>query len=209
MQVTRAVRQLQKLNLIELSKEGVQVVMQGKANHRALFESAEPYLLDPVREIVYAPRDARIAALPLAGLNMLSEQTMLSPPTVTTFAHFSKTDKISGGNALTDREKLHHLLQYRAFSTRPWRSYAHGKASTVFGGMTNPQIPRSLLRVWLLWTKDDGAGSGFAGVPSQLSLYSPTINLLKVCHCGVPPCILLAIAFCYSFSLIKYKRTLI
>jgi hypothetical protein len=37
---------------------------------------------------------------------------MLSPPTVTTFAHFSpparragKTDKISGGNALADREK--------------------------------------------------------------------------------------------------------
>jgi hypothetical protein len=105
MQVTRAVRQLQKLNLIELSKEGVQVVMQGKANHRALFESAEPYLLDPVREIVYATRDERSAALPFAGLTALSEWTMLSPPTVTTFAHFSKTDKISGGNALTDREK--------------------------------------------------------------------------------------------------------
>jgi hypothetical protein len=105
MQVTRAVRQLQKLNLIEVSKEGVQVVMQGKANHRALFESAESYLLDPVREIVYAPSDQRTVSLPLAGLNALSERTMLSPPTVTTLAHYSKTDKISGDNALTDREK--------------------------------------------------------------------------------------------------------
>jgi hypothetical protein len=105
MQVTRAVRQLQKLNLIEVSKDGVQVVMQGKANHRALFESAEPYLLDPVRDIVYAPRDDNVAVLPLAGLNALSEWSMLSPPIVTTLAHYSKTDKISGDNVLTDREK--------------------------------------------------------------------------------------------------------
>jgi hypothetical protein len=105
MQVTRAVRQLQRLNLIEVFKDGVQVVMQGKANHRVLFESAGPYFLDPVREIVYVPRDERTAGLPLSGLNALSEWSMLSPPAVATLAHYSKTDKISGGNALTDREK--------------------------------------------------------------------------------------------------------
>jgi DNA-binding MarR family transcriptional regulator len=105
MQVTRAVRQLQKLNLAEVSKDGVQVLIQGKATRRALFESAEPYLLDPVREIVYAPRDERTAALPLAGFNALSERSMLSPPTVTTLAHYSRTDKIGGDNALIDREK--------------------------------------------------------------------------------------------------------
>ncbi|MDR1532643.1 MAG: hypothetical protein LBS62_10780 [Clostridiales bacterium] len=105
MQVTRAVRQLQKLNLVEVFKDGVQVVIQGKSNHRALYEGTEPYLLDPVREVVYAPRDDKTAALPLAGLNALSEWSMLSPPTVTTLAHYSKTDKISGDNALTDRDK--------------------------------------------------------------------------------------------------------
>ena len=105
MQVTRAVRQLQRLNLVDIYKDGVQVVMQGKANHRALFEFAEPYLLDPVREIVYAPRDERNSALPLAGLNALSEMSMLSPPTVSILAYYSRTDKINGENALIDREK--------------------------------------------------------------------------------------------------------
>lgn len=104
MQVTRAVRQLQKLNLVEVFKDGVQVVMRGKANHSALFESAEPYLIDPVRDIVYAPRGEGTSALPLAGLNALSEWSMLSPPTVTTLAHYSRTDKVNGANALTDRE---------------------------------------------------------------------------------------------------------
>jgi hypothetical protein len=105
MQVTRAVRQLQKLNLFEIRKDGVQIVVQGKANHRALFEFAEPYLLDPVREIVYTPRDWRSTALPLAGLAALSDMSMLSPPTLTTLAHYSKTYKIHGENSLTDREK--------------------------------------------------------------------------------------------------------
>jgi DNA-binding Lrp family transcriptional regulator len=105
MQVTRAVRQLQKLNLIEVFKDGVQIVMQGKTNHRAMFESAGPFLLDPVREIAYVPRDEHMNMLPSAGLNALSEWTMLSPPTVTTRAHYSKTNKINGENALTDRVK--------------------------------------------------------------------------------------------------------
>ena len=105
MQVTRAVRQLQKLNLVEVFKDGVQVVVRGKVNHRSLFENAEPYLLDPVRGIVYAPRGERTLILPLAGLNALSEWSMLSPPTVTTLAHYSRTDKINGANALNDREE--------------------------------------------------------------------------------------------------------
>jgi hypothetical protein len=58
-----------------------------------------------VRDIVYAPRNDNTAVLPLAGLNALSEWTMLSPPTVTTFTHFNKTDKISGDNAISDRER--------------------------------------------------------------------------------------------------------
>jgi DNA-binding MarR family transcriptional regulator len=105
MQITRAVRQLQKLNLIETFKDGVQVVMRGKTNHRALFESAEPYLLDPVRDIIYVPRTEQTATLALAGLNALAEWSMLSPPTVPTLAYFSKTDKLNGESSLTDREK--------------------------------------------------------------------------------------------------------
>jgi len=105
MQITRAVRQLQKLNLLDVSKNGVQVVINGKANHRALFENASAYLLDPVREITYVPRDEQIQRLPVAGLTALAEASMLSAPRVPTFAHYSRTNKISGENALSDREK--------------------------------------------------------------------------------------------------------
>jgi len=72
MQITRAVRQLQKLNLFEISKDGVQLIIRGKTNHRALFDSAEAYLLDPVRDIIYAPRDEIIQSLPVAGLDAMS-----------------------------------------------------------------------------------------------------------------------------------------
>jgi hypothetical protein len=105
MQITRAVRQLQKLNLVKVSKEGVQVVISGKTNPRALFESAAAYLLDPVREILYVPRGKRIEGLPVAGLTALSEMSMLSAPLAATLAYFSRTDRLIGENTLTDREK--------------------------------------------------------------------------------------------------------
>jgi DNA-binding MarR family transcriptional regulator len=104
MQITRAVRQLQKLNLFEVEKDGVQVVIHGKTNRRAMFESAEPYLLDPVREILYLPRSKLTDTMPRAGISALAETTMLADDAVPTFAYYSKTDKLSGENALTDRE---------------------------------------------------------------------------------------------------------
>ena len=105
MQITRAVRQLHKLNMFDVFKEGVQVVISGKANHRALFEWAAHYMLDPVREILYAPQNERTNSLPYSGLNVLSELSMLSAPQLDTRAFYSKTDRINGENSLTDREK--------------------------------------------------------------------------------------------------------
>ena len=105
MQITRAVRQLNRLNMFDVSKEGVQLVINGKANHSALFEWATPYLLDPVREILYVPQNDRIKTLPYSGLNVLSELSMLSAPQLETRAFYSRTDKINGESNLTDREK--------------------------------------------------------------------------------------------------------
>ena len=105
MQITRAVRQLQKLNFFDVYKEGVQVVISGKTNHRALFEWAAPYLLDPVREILYVPRNEVTMALPYSGLNALSEMSMLAAPQLDSRAYYSKSDKIHGENGLIDSEK--------------------------------------------------------------------------------------------------------
>jgi hypothetical protein len=104
MQITRAVRQLQKLNLFEVWKDGVQVVIQGKMPPKTLYEAAKPYLIDPVREIVYASRDS-VTGLPHSGISALSEITMLADDVVPTFAYFSKSDKLSGETRLSDRDK--------------------------------------------------------------------------------------------------------
>jgi DNA-binding MarR family transcriptional regulator len=105
MQITRAVRQLKKLNLFDVSKEGLQVVISGKTNHRALFESAAPYLLDPVREILYVRRNERTQSFPYAGINALSALSRISAPIVTTLAYYNRHDKLNGENSLIDCEK--------------------------------------------------------------------------------------------------------
>ena len=104
MQITRAVRQLQRLNLFDVSKEGVNVIIEGRANHRTLFEEAAKYLLDPVREILYIPRNEKARALPFAGLSALSEITMLAAPNVPTFAYYSRTDMLIGESGLSNSE---------------------------------------------------------------------------------------------------------
>jgi hypothetical protein len=104
MQVTRAVRQLQKLNLFDVSKEGVQMIISGRTNHRALFDNAAPYLIDPVREILYVPKE-ETDKLPYSGINALAEMSMLAAPEVATRAFYSRTDKMIGENTLIDREK--------------------------------------------------------------------------------------------------------
>jgi DNA-binding MarR family transcriptional regulator len=105
MQITRAVRQLQKMNLFAVDKDGVSVVIHGKTNHRALYEAAEPYLLDPVKEILYVNGNKKMNALPFAGISALSRMTMLADDNVPTYAYYSRTDKLSGENTLSDREK--------------------------------------------------------------------------------------------------------
>ena len=122
MQITRAVRQLNKLNLVEVYKEGVQVVIEGKTNHRALFESATPHLLDPVSEILYVRRDESVRCLPLAGLSALSEMTMLAESVPQTYAYYSKTDKLHGESSLIDPEKQ---VRVEVWKYTPTVLYAH------------------------------------------------------------------------------------
>ena len=104
MQITRAVRQLQRLSLFDVSKEGVHVIIEGRANHRALYEEATKYMLDPVREILYIPRNEKARTLPYAGYTALSEMTMLAAPNVPTYAFYSRTDKLVGEHGLSDQQ---------------------------------------------------------------------------------------------------------
>ncbi|MDR1541938.1 MAG: hypothetical protein LBU32_28945 [Clostridiales bacterium] len=55
MQITRAIKQLQRLKLFDVSKDGVKVVIGGKDDRRAMFENAKACLIDSVRKILYIP----------------------------------------------------------------------------------------------------------------------------------------------------------
>jgi hypothetical protein len=105
MQITRAVRQLQKMNLFDVDKDGVSVVIHGKTNHRALYEAVESYLIDPVKEILYVNAGEKTSNLPLAGISALSRITMLADDNAPTCAYHSRTDKLVGENALSDRDR--------------------------------------------------------------------------------------------------------
>jgi hypothetical protein len=105
MQITRASRQLQRLNLLEISKDGVQVMLSGKAECRDLFEKASPFLSDPVREIVYVPRGMEAERLPCAGISALSRFSRLTDDIVPTYAYFSRKEKLEGAKALIDRKR--------------------------------------------------------------------------------------------------------
>ena len=104
MQVTRAIRQLRRLNLIEVSKEGVQLIITGKANHRDLYDLASDYLIDPVREVLYVPKSNQTALLPHAGFTAIADMSMLADSSVPTYAFYSKTDRLNGEYGLSNKE---------------------------------------------------------------------------------------------------------
>jgi DNA-binding MarR family transcriptional regulator len=105
MQVSRAVRQLKHLGLVDVTKQGVQIVISCKAGPRELFESARSYLLDPVYKRVYAERGSFLTGLPISGFTALSELTMLNPPAMATFAFYGKDGKLAGSDTPVDSEK--------------------------------------------------------------------------------------------------------
>ena len=105
MQITRAVRQLQNLRLFEVSKDGVRLVVRGRTNHRALYELAAPYLVDPVRRVIYKQRDEMSDTLPQAGMTALAALSRLSGKLPETRATHVKVEALNGDTSLIDTEK--------------------------------------------------------------------------------------------------------
>ena len=104
MQISRAVRQLKDLGLIEVEKNGVQIVMLSKQGFRELFEAAKPYLLNPVYKKIYAEYETLPKSLPVSGLAALAELTMLNPPALKTFALFNKAGFPGGSDTMVDSD---------------------------------------------------------------------------------------------------------
>ena len=86
MTITRAVRQLEHVGLIQTHKEGVMKVITTKYGQRELFEKAKPHLVNPIKKVAYIPKRIVDDTLLLAGDDALSKRTMLNPPSIACYA---------------------------------------------------------------------------------------------------------------------------
>lgn len=84
--ISRASKQLERLNLVRTEKRGVQKVMYTDKTPRKLFELAKKYLMNPIKRIVYVSKTEIYENLLMSGYTALSEYSMLNPPAVEYFA---------------------------------------------------------------------------------------------------------------------------
>lgn len=84
--ISRASKQLERLNLVRTEKRGVQKVMYTDKTPRKLFELAKNYLMNPIKRIVYVSKTEIYENLLMSGYTALSEYSMLNPPAVEYFA---------------------------------------------------------------------------------------------------------------------------
>ncbi len=83
MNVTRAVQELEALELVTVEKTGRSDYVSATDAGKALYEKALSYMIDPVQKRIFVQDKANFAGVPLAGKSVLAERSMLAPPPVT------------------------------------------------------------------------------------------------------------------------------
>lgn len=91
MTMSRAVKQLEATGLFHTTKDGVNKVIESDYNRRELYEKVKGYLSSPVRKTGYLNKAEITNDMVLAGDSVLSEETMLNPGKVMTYAVYVKT----------------------------------------------------------------------------------------------------------------------
>ena len=84
--ISRASRQLEEMGLIKTEKRGVQKLLYSDQTPEELFEAAKGSMSNPVKRIIYVPREKIAENLLLSGYSALSEYSMINPPVVQCFA---------------------------------------------------------------------------------------------------------------------------
>ena len=80
MSISRAAIQLERAGLVRRESRGVRKYMISDDELGALFKKALPFLINPVRKVVFIKRDDMREGLFDAGLSALSKRGMLNPP---------------------------------------------------------------------------------------------------------------------------------
>ncbi len=82
MTMSRAAQQLVQAGLLDRSTQGVQILLSSDLTPWALYQTALPHLISPVRKTVYIDRAELPKDVFSAGLSALSEQAFINPPFV-------------------------------------------------------------------------------------------------------------------------------
>ena len=91
MHITRAVQELLSLELVTIRKSGRSEYVLPAYTGKQLYESARPFLIDPVWKRVFVRPCPALLESPLSGESALSERSMLNPPAVQSRAVDRKT----------------------------------------------------------------------------------------------------------------------
>lgn len=82
MSVTRAVRELEALELVSVQKSGRSDYVELRYTGTELYHISQKYLRDPVQKRVFVKNDVQLEELPLSGESALARYGMLNPPNV-------------------------------------------------------------------------------------------------------------------------------
>lgn len=98
MTMSRAVKQLESVNLFNITKDGVNKVIESRYSRRELYEKAKKYMTTPVVKKGYIEKQHIKDSMILAGISALSEYSMLNDNRYKTYAvsnkNFDKSDLI-------------------------------------------------------------------------------------------------------------------
>lgn len=99
MTMSRAVRELEASGLFNVTKDGVNKIIEAKYKRDELFEKAKAFLNTPVKNAGYIDKSRINEDMVLAGESVLSEKTILNPSALKTYAVY---EKLFDKNSLTD-----------------------------------------------------------------------------------------------------------
>jgi len=106
MTITRAARQLEMTGMFRMEKEGVQKVLLADLAGQELFEKARPFLVSPVRKIIYIGADEVTSGMLLSGDSALAKKSMLNSPATSCYAIDGKIGKeLQGSERLLDANR--------------------------------------------------------------------------------------------------------
>lgn len=80
--ITRATAQLETMGLIRQRKSGTEISIQRNCSRREYYESAKPYLINPVQKVITIMRQDATFESYEAGETALSQLSQLNPPRV-------------------------------------------------------------------------------------------------------------------------------